>query len=251
MSSLATILPGARVRAREGIIGTVERLEYLDVEGDQQPGDLVVRSDDGRWRYNLPVMLVSSVTQGTFYTVVSLTIGAGELTHYIAEEITSRAQSGEQVAPLPSGEWMPDEQDATLRIPLAAEEITTYKRPIELGSIHIHKGVETVEQHMTVPVYHEEAIVEHIPPDQYDGSVPASPNEVIIPIVEEQLVVEKRSVVKEYLRVRKNIVTEQQAVRDMVRHEFVEVTEGWRDGPGKAPLIRELPPGSDGAAVDS
>lgn len=85
--------------------------------------------------------------------------------------------------------------------------------------------------------------VERRQADQYDGSVPAGPNEVIVPIVEEQLVVEKRSVVKEYLRVRKNIVTEQQEVRDTVRHEFVEVAERPRNGAGASntSLMRELP----------
>src|SRR5579883_3523509 len=111
MSSEATILPGARVRAREGIIGTVERLDSADAESGGQPTSMVVRSDDGRWRYRLPLFLVGAATQGAFYTVVHLAIGADELTHYIAEELTSqslRTEQPEQPQPVPGGVWMPE-----------------------------------------------------------------------------------------------------------------------------------------------
>lgn len=251
MGNFASLLPGARVRAGESIAGTVERLEYLDADRGQQPDFMVVRSEDGRWRYHLPVLLVNGVTQGTFYTVINLTIGPDELVHYRAEEIDQATANRQTAAELPVGEWTPDDQAATLRIPLAAEELTAFKQPIELGMVHVHKGVETIEQAMDVPLYHEEAIVEHIPPDQYDGSAPANPNEVIIPIVEERLVVEKKTFIKEYIRVRKNVVTAHQEVRDTVRRETLEVTERRQDGAGAhaAPLVRDASRGSGNGNV--
>jgi uncharacterized protein (TIGR02271 family) len=241
-NDVAGILPGARVRAQEGLIGTVERLEASGAGSSGPPDCMIVRSEDGRWRYSLPLMLVDTVTQGPFYTIVRVAIGPDQLAPYITASVEPHEAGSAQTAPtMPSGEWLPPADDAMLRVPLAAEELIAHKRPVELGTVHVHKGVETVEQSFTVPVYREEAIIERIPPDQYDGSAPTNPNEMIIPIVEEQLVVEKRSVVKEYIRVRKNRVAEQQDVRDMVRREFVEVTQHRQDrtGVGDAPLLRE------------
>lgn len=242
MSSFVSILPGARVRIDDGIIGTVERLENHAEDLSDQPDHMVVRSEEGRWRYSIPLMLVRTVSQETFHTMVYLSIGADELPHYVVESL---AETQDEQAPpaMPGGEWSPASAEETLRIPLAAEQLTAHKQSVLLGKVHVHKGVESVKQSITVPLYHEEAVIEHIPPDQYDGSAPANPNETIIPIVEEQLVVEKRSVVKEYIRVRKNVVTEQQDVHDSVRREFVEVSEERQDGAGAgaAPLLHIMP----------
>ncbi len=245
MNGADTILPGARVRTREGIVGTVERVETVDADGGVRPITMAVRADGQGRRYEIPVMLVDSIVQGPFYTIVNLSISADEIAHYGAAPPEPAVVDNAPAAALPDGEWMPDDPNAVLRVPLAAEEITIYKQAVELGSVHIHKGVESVKQSMTVPVYREEAVVERIAPDQYDASAPIGPNEVIIPVVEEQLVVEKRSVVTGYIRVRKNIVTEQRTVHDTLRHAFVEVQERRRDGKGAqaAPLLRELAPG--------
>lgn len=240
MNNFTAILPGARVRTTDGMIGTVERMETTGAGIGDQPDHMVVRSEDGQWRYRIPLMLVTSVTQEAFSPVVHITMEPSDLPHYIMEEgqatTTTAAAMGAS-----DGQWAIQADDETLRIPLAAEELIAQKQAVVRGKVHVHKGVETVEQRFTVPVYHEEAVIEHISPDAYDGQAPANPNETIIPIVEEQLVVEKRSVIKEYIRVRKTIVTEQQDVHDTVRREFIEVTEQQLDGAGNgaAPLLSQ------------
>lgn len=249
MNTYTAILPGARIRTTDGVIGTVERLEAVGTGPGDQPDHMIVRSEDGQWRYRIPLMLVTSVTQEAFSAVVHITMEPRDLPHYIMEEQRGSAATAPPVSATATPMSATDEQwaagadEETLRIPLAAEELIAQKQAVVRGNVHVHKGVETVEQSFTVPVYHEEAIVEHISPDEYDGRAPTNPNETIIPIVEEQLVVEKRSVVKEYIRVRKNIVTEQQDVHDTVRREFVEVTEQTLDGAGNGarplPLLRE------------
>jgi uncharacterized protein (TIGR02271 family) len=127
-------------------------------------------------------------------------------------------------------EWVPTSEQDTLRLPLAAEELEVQTQPVSLGKIHVHKGVETLEQHLTIPISREEAIVERIAPEDYDATAPTGPDELIIPVVEEKIVFEKRAVVKEYIRIRKRRVQEEQEVRGTVRREFVEVTEQPRDG---------------------
>lgn len=223
MSSFTSVLPGARVRTRDGFLGTVERLAQCGTASDGQPDCMIVRSDDGQWRYSLPLMLVIEVTQQAFNPIVLLNLELDQLPHYIVEPQEQNKASREREA---------DEEEAEpdLRIPLAVEELVVQKQPIRLGRIHIHKGVQAEEKHISIPVYHEEAVIEHIPADQYDGSGANNPNETIVPVIEERLVVQKQSFVREYIRIRKNIVEQQYDVHDTLRREVVEVTEHL-DGP--------------------
>lgn len=229
MTSFTSVLPGARVRTQDGFLGTVERLVHYESSGDSQPDSMIVRSDDGQWRYNLPLMLVSAVTQQAFNPVVVLNLTLDQLPHYILERVEPTKARGDM---------RPDEEEGepALRIPLSVEELVVQKEPTRRGRIHIHKGVETEEKHISVPVYHEEAVIEHIPANEYDGSGANNPNETIIPVLEEHLVVQKQSFVKEYIRVRKNIVEQRRDVYDTLRREVVEVTEHL-DGQGQGEQV--------------
>ncbi len=126
-----------------------------------------------------------------------------------------------------------------LRVPVYAEELVVQTQQHEVGRLRVHKSVETVEQHLSAPVVREEVTVERIPADQYDASAVPDPDETVIPVVEERLVVETRAVVVEYVRLRKRRVTEEQDVRAPVRREVVTVEELAVDGgmTGAQPLL--------------
>ena len=100
-----------------------------------------------------------------------------------------------------------------------------------MGNVHIHKGVETLEQSLNVPVYHEEVSIEHIPPERYDSTTAVGPDEVIIPILEERLIVQKQSVVKEYIRIRKQLIARQETIHEGLRREFADITHQKPDEP--------------------
>jgi uncharacterized protein (TIGR02271 family) len=247
MNSYASILPGARVRSPDGFIGTVERLDYHWADSSEQPDRMIVRSDDGHWRYSIPLMFINGIAQGAFHPIVELRLNPDELTHYIVEQVESQ-QHTQQVAPASNGATeaasaaTSDDgaQSPVLRVPLAVEELVVHKEPILRGKVHVHKGVETVEQQVDLPVYHEEAVIERIPAARYDGAA-ADPNEVLIPVLEERLVVRKESVVTEYIRVRKELVRDQKLVRGQVRREVVRFDEE-RLGNANAdgyPLLRD------------
>lgn len=247
MNSYASILPGARVRSPDGFIGTVERLDYHWADSSEQPDRMIVRSDDGHWRYSIPLMFINGIAQGAFHPIVELRLNPDELTHYIIEQVESQ-QHTQQAAPAGNGAAHEtraatgdnDAAGAMLRVPVAVEELVVHKEPILRGKVHVHKGVETVEQHVDLPVYHEEAVIERIPAERYDGKA-ADPNEVLIPVLEERLVVRKESVVTEYIRVRKELVRDQKQVRGQVRREVVRFDEE-RLGDANAdsyPLLRD------------
>ena len=225
----AAILPGARVRAAGALIGAVERVE--PPEGDRDvPGALLVRAGDGARYYRFPLALVAEVgeesEQSVAHAVVRLALDPAALARYAVRDDAGPG------APAPG---------AALRLPLAAEELVAETRPVRLGTVRLHKGVETAEQRLTVPVAREEVVVERIPADQYDAGAPADPDETLIPVVEERLVVETRAVVVAYVRVRKRRVTEEREVRAPVRREVVTVEELRAEGvaPPDRPLLHD------------
>lgn len=112
-----------------------------------------------------------------------------------------------------------------IRVPLRVEELRANTQPTELGHVRVHKDIETHEERFFVPVQQEQAVIERIPADQYDGKGPRNANEMIIPLMEERLVVQKQMVVKEYLRIYKEQVNKQMEVRGQVRREVARVTE--------------------------
>jgi uncharacterized protein (TIGR02271 family) len=132
------------------------------------------------------------------------------------------------------------EGDVTL--PLAAERLNANVRQGERGQVHIRKRVIHERQRAVVPLTIEAAIIEHIPADRFDPDAPRAADELIIPLVEERLVVRKETVVREYLRVRKQSRVERREVSGEVRREVAEVEETPNPAFGEqtAPLIREL-----------
>ena len=114
---------------------------------------------------------------------------------------------------------------ATIRIPVLTEQLVIEKEAVSRGAVHLHKSVETAEQTLQVPVFHEEATIEHMTPEAYNASGVQDPDTMVIPIYEEQLVVEKRMVLKEYIRIRKRRVEEQQTVTETLRREYLKVTD--------------------------
>ena len=236
--TITEILPGARVRATTTLIGTVERVEPHERAGREAPESLVVRADDDARHYRVPLHLVEAVheeaVESVVYMVVQLTVAPADLGRYV---ISDDAPADGAAA------------GATLRIPLMAEELVAETQSMQRGSVRLHKSVETVEQRLSVPVTHEEVIVERIPADQYDTSTPANPDETIIPVVAERLVVETRAVIVEYIRLRTRRVTAQQEVRGPVRREVVTVEEQWPDDAvdRERPLLRDA---SDAGRVE-
>lgn len=144
------------------------------------------------------------------------------------------------------------EDVSRVSVPLAAEELVPRRTAERMGTVRLHKGVETREQVLDLPLAHDEVIVEHIPPDQVDANASLGANELLIPILEEQVVVQKRMVIKEYVRVRKRQVVEQRQVREPVRREVLSVQEQRADETDHPewPLVREMPePGQEDTAA--
>ncbi|HWE60559.1 MAG TPA: YsnF/AvaK domain-containing protein [Chloroflexota bacterium] len=207
MQHRVDLSPGMRVHGTDGAIGTVEDVHRA---GDAA---LLVRSEADDRLYRIPLSLVSTVKPSASPPVVVLDVRLQEVHRYSVGDGATVADAADQASA------------TELRIPVHTEQLVAEKRPIMRGMVHLHKGVETIEQTMQVPVAYEEAVIERIAPEEFRPDEPGDPDVIVIPVYEEQLVVEKRMVLKEYVRVRKQRREAQQTITDTVRREFVEVTE--------------------------
>jgi uncharacterized protein (TIGR02271 family) len=121
-----------------------------------------------------------------------------------------------------------DRGDKEYRLPLVEERLSVSTRAIDLGEIDVHKTVESVEETWYEPVTHEEVQVERVPVRR-NVAAPEQPREegewLVIPVMEEVIVVQKQLVVVEEIRIRKQLVTEQQEIRETVRRERASVED--------------------------
>ncbi len=114
-----------------------------------------------------------------------------------------------------------DQQTMRLR----EEQLNTRKENVQSGEVHVGKRVVTENKQVDVSVTREEVIVERRP---VEGNQPAQSDigegeDITVPVMEEQVRVEKRPVVKEEIRVRKEGVQDTKNVKEEVRREEVDI----------------------------
>jgi len=116
---------------------------------------------------------------------------------------------------------------AAQRMTRAEEEVRIGKRAVEGGEVRVGKHVETEHVREQVDVMREQVHIERRPvTDARAGAeISASENELRVPIVEEELVVEKRPVVKEELVISKEQVHETRPVDVEVRKEQFDIKD--------------------------
>ena len=118
----------------------------------------------------------------------------------------------------------PEGEDASLV--RHEETLALGKEPKELGAVRARKRVETRNVSEAVPRQSEHFDeVERVAPDAQDsGEVETLPDgSISIPVLEEELVVTKRTVVRERIVVRKRTEVEPQTVEAELGREHVEV----------------------------
>jgi len=107
----------------------------------------------------------------------------------------------------------PDKTGETV-IPLLAEEVAVAKQVVETGRVQVSRVTHEREQLIDELLAHETVEIDRTPIGRQIDAMPAVRNEgdtVVIPIVEEVLVIERRLLLKEEVRVRR--------VRSMERHQ--------------------------------
>lgn len=116
--------------------------------------------------------------------------------------------------------------NAAIVVPIIEEEVTFDKKIVETGKVRISKRISQHEQLIDVPFMREQVDVERVPINQVVDAAPLVRQEgdtMIIPVVEEQIFYQKRLVLVEELRVRKQIIEEHKPQQVTLLKEEVEI----------------------------
>jgi uncharacterized protein (TIGR02271 family) len=128
------------------------------------------------------------------------------------------------------GDDLEDEDE--LRVQRSEEELVAGTREREAGSMRIKKRVRTDRERIEVPTRHEEVTVARVPVEGEATEAQIGEDEVSVPVTEEEVVLDKRAVAKEEVRVRKEAVEDTEIVEEDVRREEVDVEDATERGRG-------------------
>jgi uncharacterized protein (TIGR02271 family) len=145
----------------------------------------------------------------------------------VPAEMLVRQQDGSAYLPLSPADieqYRPRHgaDEATLVVPVIEEEVEVHKQQVETGKVRISKVVHEREVVVDEPLLHHEVEVERVPierlveeviPVRYEGDT------MIVSVMEEVLVVEKRWMLKEEIHLRQRRVERHQPQRVTLRRE--------------------------------
>jgi uncharacterized protein (TIGR02271 family) len=121
------------------------------------------------------------------------------------------------------GDDLADEDE--LRVQRTEEELAAGTREREAGQLKVRKRVRTDREQIEVPTRHEEVSVERVPASGEATEAEIGEDEVVVPVTEEEVVVGKRAVAKEEVRIRKDVVHDTETVEEDVRREEIDVED--------------------------
>ena len=130
---------------------------------------------------------------------------------------------------------MPDTQITEEVIPLVEETLTVGKRVVESGKVEVRTSVEEFVETITTALKRGSVVVDRVPINQPVEAEPQPRWEgevLIVPVVEEEVVVTKRLVLKEELRIRSEVTTENVERPVTLRRTVATVTRSAPRGDG-------------------
>ena len=158
----------------------------------------------------------------------------------------------------------PARSDQSKRLDLVEEQLQAHTRPVQIGEVVLRKEVVTEMRTIEVPVRREELVVERRVVerrpadeleepgmDELERSLAArfrslqEGQTIRLPLIQEEVVIEKRPFVYEEVLIGKRLVEETEQVSGTVRREVLKVT---RRGEIDVSHVRRS---SEGAAPDS
>lgn len=113
-----------------------------------------------------------------------------------------------------------------LRMQRTEEELRVGIREREAGRVNVRKRVRTDRERIRVPRIREEIEVERMPVEGRKApKAEIGEDESSVPVTEEEIVVEKRPMVKEEIRLRKDVVEDEEIVEKDVRKEEIDIDD--------------------------
>jgi len=128
---------------------------------------------------------------------------------------------------------MSSEESEDLVVPVIEEELAAGVKAVKTGAVRVEKHVEKRLRKVEGPLLHEDVEVRRVPVGRVVTEPPAvrrKGDTVIVPVVEEELVVTKRLVLKEEIHLIKRRTKERFAQQVEVNRERAEVHRLDADG---------------------
>ncbi len=181
------------------------------------------------------------MTRGTryFFKAAAAVLAAGLLAKFLRDRFSRPGDAGSDTpdgwqqrtreARTVEGEERADrttEREDELRVQRTEEELAAGTREREAGEVRVRKNVTMDRETAEVPTRREEVHVDRVPLEgEAATGAEIGDEEVSVPVTEEEVVVEKRPVVKEEIRIRKEVVEDTEIVEEDVRREEVEIDD--------------------------
>ena len=162
---------------------------------------------------------------------VDLRPGERERSRSLSEHSEREPDAVDREVDRETGYESADRRDATgerdeIRVERKEEELVADTREREAGSVNVRKRVRTEKQRLRVPKRREEVYIDRTAPSEGERSkAEIGEEEFRIPVAEEEIVVDKRPKVKEEIRIRKEVVEDEEVVEADLRKEEVEVDD--------------------------
>jgi uncharacterized protein (TIGR02271 family) len=192
--------PAAQVNVTtaEGLHGTIDTTQW-PLDGTRPA--VLVRLADGR-ALMTPVDALARQPDGSY----RLTIGGTDLRHL---EHALESAGGRRVV-----------------VPVVEEQLRLGKQAVETGRVRVKKRVVEEQQTFEQPLNKEEVVVERVTVERFvDGPVAdrQEGDTLVLPVLEEVLVVEKRLMVREEVRITRKVREVHQSREVTLRREEVEI----------------------------
>ena len=135
--------------------------------------------------------------------------------------------------------------DEDLRVQRSEEELRASVREREAGQVNAKKSVRTEREVVRVPKRREEVDIERVPEEGEAREASTATeadigeDEVVVQLFEEEVVVSKKIVLKDEIRIRKRVVQDEETVEVDLRKEEVEVDDQSARGRPQGPFAQE------------
>ena len=123
-------------------------------------------------------------------------------------------------------EDIPQNEDDDVVIPVIEEEVVAGARAVKTGSVRVDKHVEKRIRTVAAPLIHEDVEIRRIPVNRVVTEAPPvrrKGSTVIVPVVEEELVVTKRLVLKEEIHLIKRRTNDRVTQKVELNRERAEI----------------------------
>ncbi len=201
-----------------------EKLSVVDRNGTNGTLDLEAMPPDGK---QSRLVLVRFRERAQAFISSDALVERKEGGYYYPDSFDEAAMTAQQSsAPAQSSAQMTTNSPVAMNeqrvVPILEEELLVEKRQIERGGVRIVKTVSERTETIDLPLMEEQTevervainrIVETAPPVRYEGDV------MIVPLLEEVIVTEKRLMLREEIRIRKRQFETHKPQEVVVRRE--------------------------------